>query len=164
MKIGDKVSLIDDNLKGKIIAISHFMIEIEDEHGFNHSIHKEKVIPVMDDFYDRIKVVVKEEPKKNTSKKHNKEAFVIDLHFDALVKDAKKYDATERLFTQKEKLISDLDFCRKHRIKRVKIIHGIGDGFLQRIVHDVVSGLPNVEYDEHHFFLHQSGSLDLIFL
>lgn len=164
MKIGDKVSLIDDDLKGKIISMTHYTVEIEDDHGFTYSVKKEKVIPVIETFYNHIKVTPKEEPRKIKSKKHNKDAYVIDLHFEVLAKNTKSIDATERLFMQKEKLISNLEFCRTHRIKRVKIIHGIGDGFLQKMVHDVVSGLPNVEYDEHHFFLHQSGALDLIFL
>ena len=35
MKIGDLVSVIDDDLKGKISAFKGNLVQIEDEHGFH---------------------------------------------------------------------------------------------------------------------------------
>ena len=42
MKIGDLVSVIDDDLKGKISAFKGNLVQIEDEHGFHYDIEKAK--------------------------------------------------------------------------------------------------------------------------
>ena len=44
MKIGDLVSVIDDDLKGKISAFKGNLVQIEDEHGFHYDIEKSKVV------------------------------------------------------------------------------------------------------------------------
>ena len=73
-------------------------------------------------------------------------------------------DAFERLMIQKENLLETIDFCRKNHIKNLEIIHGIGDGVLQKMVYDILEGLSNVEYDEHGFFYHESGRVEVKFL
>ena len=42
VKIGDLVSVIDDDLKGKISAFKGNLVQIEDEHGFIMKIKKAK--------------------------------------------------------------------------------------------------------------------------
>lgn len=164
MKVGDKISVIDEDFRGTIIKVFPLTYEVEDQFGFSYQFLKAKVVPADQDLYDNIKIVRKKETSKPVSKKHNKDAFKIDLHFDNLVHNSGEHDAFERLFIQKEKLIEAINFCRKHRLKRMQIIHGIGDGVVQKMVYDVISGLPNVEYDEDGFFYHQSGKVELIFL
>ena len=44
LKIGDLVSVIDDDLKGKISAFKGNLVQIEDEHGFHYDIEKNKVV------------------------------------------------------------------------------------------------------------------------
>ena len=39
MKIGDKVSVIDEDLSGKIISILGDEIQLQDEHGFEYFFH-----------------------------------------------------------------------------------------------------------------------------
>ena len=44
-----------------------------------------------------------------------------------------------------KELVPDyLDECRSRGILKVKIIHGKGTGVLQRIVHSILAGLPDV--------------------
>ena len=40
MKVGDLVSVIDDNLKGKVLNIIANQVKIEDEHGFTYNLNK----------------------------------------------------------------------------------------------------------------------------
>ena len=44
MKIGDLVSVIDDDLKGKISTFKGNLVQIEDEHGFHYDIEKSRNI------------------------------------------------------------------------------------------------------------------------
>ncbi len=159
MKIGDSVSIIDENLKGKIISISGEEIQIQDEHGFEYFFHQSRVVVQNKNLYHDISVVKKEETTKNISKKHAKNETVLDLHFDRLVKNPQKYDPWERLFIQKEKLQETLDFCRANKIKNLEIIHGLGDGTLQNMVYEVLKNSTHIEFEENEFFKHSSASV-----
>ncbi len=85
--------------------------------------------------------------------------MVLDLHFDNLVKNPGDYDSFERLFMQKEKLIEVLEFCRKNNLKRLEIVHGIGDGILQRMVWDVLESQVNIDFYNKEILHHQSGAV-----
>jgi len=163
MKTGDKVSVIDENLKGKIVSVIANQVKIEDEHGFTYNFPKEKLIVVDSGFYENIPVISKKELPKNISKKHNKNPLKLDLYFDSLVRNPSDYEPFERLMIQKEKLLETIDFCRKNKIKNLQIIHGIGDGVLQKMVYDVLQGLTNIEYNDDGFFYHQSGNVEVFF-
>ncbi|WP_312206093.1 Smr/MutS family protein [Epilithonimonas hominis] len=164
MKVGDLVSVIDENLKGKVLKIIAQQVKIEDEHGFTYNFSKDKLTIIDADLYENSPIIRKNEVTKVVSKKHNKAPLKLDLHFNFLVKNPSDYDAFERLMIQREKLLETIDFCRKNKIKTLQIIHGIGDGVLQKMVYDVLEGLTNIEYDSDGFFYHQSGNVEVKFL
>ena len=159
MKIGDKISVIDDDLKGIITSVKEAVIVFRDEHGFTHQERKEKVVLQNPEIYENVAIVRKAAAAKPLSKKHNRKHMVLDLHFENLVKNPSDYNAFERIFLQKEKLEETIAFCRTNNLKKLEIIHGIGDGVLQRMVHDYLVGQTNLEFDDYDFFYHQSGSV-----
>ncbi|TXF75198.1 Smr/MutS family protein [Chryseobacterium sp.] len=162
MKIGDKVAVLDDDLKGMITSVKGDMAVLRDEHGFTHQYKKDKLVLQNADLYENLKTIRKREIEKPVSKKHHKNHLVLDLHFENLVKNPEDYDAFERIFIQKEKLIETMDFCRKNNLKKLEIIHGIGDGVLQKMVHDYLMGQTNIDFEDHNFFYHQTGSVMVI--
>lgn len=162
MKVGDKVSVVNDNLKGHIINIEKFRVIVEDEYAFEHNFKPEEIVVQDADLYTQKRIEVKPEPKKNISKKNKIQALTLDLHFDQVVPNPHDYEAWERLFIQKQKLQDTLNFCRKNKIKRIEIIHGIGDGTLQEMVLEVLRGEVGVEYEDGTFFKHQSGSITVL--
>lgn len=159
MKIGDQVAAIDDDLKGVITSVKGEIVVFKDEHGFTYQFEKSKVVLQNPSIYENLKTVQKPEPSKIISKKHNKSHLRLDLHFDNLVKNASDYDAFERLFLQKEKLLETINFCRKNNLKKLEIIHGIGDGVLQKMVYDVLESQTNLEFYNKEILHHQSGSV-----
>lgn len=159
MKIGDKVSVLDDDLKGVITSVKGEIAVFRDEHGFTHQYKKHQLVLQNPHLYENLKTVPKPEIRKPLSKRHHKNHLVLDLHFENLVKNPGEYDAFERIFMQKEKLIQTLDFCRKNNLKKLEIIHGIGDGVLQKMVHDYLLGQTNIDFEDHDFFYHQTGSV-----
>jgi len=159
MKIGDKVSVIDENLDGIITSIHGNVVVFKDDFGFTHQYDKKLLVFRNTDIYENLKVESKSEHALPKSKKHNKNHLVLDLHFEKLVKNSSDYESFERLFIQKEKLLETLDFCRKNNLKKLEIIHGIGDGTLQKMVFDVLQNQINLEFDDHEFFYHSSGSV-----
>ena len=163
MKIGDSVSVIDDQLKGTVISIKGNKVTIEDEHGFPYDYDAGELVLQQAEIYDQVKTILKEELSKPISKKHDKKPFILDLHFEHLVKNPNAYDSFERLFRQKEKLINTIDYCRKNNLKKLEIIHGIGDGVLQQLVHDVLESQTNLEFQNKEILHHQSGTVLVYF-
>jgi dsDNA-specific endonuclease/ATPase MutS2 len=163
MKIGDAVSVVDDQIKGKIIAIKGNTIFIEDKHGFSYDYEKKDLVLQEAQIYENIKVEKKPEIFRAISKKHDHKPFILDLHFENLAKNSSAYNSFERLFLQKEKLLTTLDYCRKNHLKKLEIIHGIGDGVLQKMVHDVLESQTNLEYHNKEILHHQSGTVLVYF-
>ncbi|MFY1045002.1 Smr/MutS family protein [Chryseobacterium sp. GP-SGM7] len=159
MKIGDKVSVVDEDLSGVITSTKENIVVFKDEYGFTYQYPKEKLVPKNAAIYDNIPIVKKAETKKIISKKHDKSPFILDLHFDNLVKNPNDYDSFERLFIQKEKLIQTINFCRKNHLKRLEVVHGIGDGTLQRMVLDVLESQTGLDFYNKEILHHQSGAV-----
>ncbi|WP_415325535.1 Smr/MutS family protein [Chryseobacterium sp. MMS23-Vi53] len=159
MKIGDKVSVVDEDLGGVVTSVKGNIVVFKDEYGFTYQYPKEKLVPKNTEFYENIKVVKKAEPQKTISKKHQRNHLVLDLHFPNLVKNPNDYDSFERLFIQKEKLLETLEFCRKHNLKRLEIVHGIGDGVLQKLVFDTLESQTNIDFYNKEILHHQSGAV-----
>lgn len=163
VKVGDLVSVVNDNLKGKIIKISNNKVIIEDEHGFPYEFTTAELVLQEAEIYEMIKTVRKEERSVPVSKKHNKQPFILDLHFEKLTNDPTNIDPYERLFIQKDKLLKTLDYCRQNHLKRLEIIHGIGDGVLQNMVHDVLESQTHIEFHNKEILHHQSGTVMVYF-
>ena len=164
MKIGDLVSVIDDDLKGKISAFKGNLVQIEDEHGFHYEIEKSKIVPQNHNIYDDISITAKKETSTKISKKNQTQPQSIDLHFEKLVNNPQNYESWERLMIQREELIEKLEYCRSNNMKKLNIIHGIGDGVLQNMVHEVLQGFAGIEYEDHDFFYHSTGNVLVTFL
>ncbi len=159
MKIGDKVSVLDEDLKGIVTSVKENIVTFKDEFGFTHQYSKKNLVMQNADLYKGSPKIQKEETVKITSKKHNKKHLVLDLHFENLVKNPYDYESFERLFIQKEKLLETIDFCRKNNLKKLEIIHGIGDGTLQRMVLDVLESQTGFEFYHAALLKNQSGSV-----
>ena len=159
MKIGNKVSVVDEDLSGVITSVNGNIVVFKDEYGFTYQYPKEKLVPKDGEIYENIKIIKKAEPRKVVSKKHDKSPLILDLHFQNLVKNPHDYDSFERLFLQKEKLIQTINFCRKNHLKRLEIVHGIGDGVLQNLVWDVLESQPNLDFYNKEILHHQSGAV-----
>lgn len=159
MNIGDTISVVDDNLSGILTAIHRNTVIFEDEYGFSHEVPVDKVVPKNAALYQQVPVVPKAEPRKNVSKKHDKNPLVLDLHFQNLVSNPHDYDAFERLFIQKERLLEMLRFCRKNNLKKLEIIHGIGDGTLQKMVYETLEGQTKLDFYNKEILHHQSGAI-----
>ncbi|MDH6252282.1 hypothetical protein M2347_002009 [Chryseobacterium sp. H1D6B] len=159
MKIGDKVSVVDEDLIGVVTSVNGNIVVFKDSYGFTYQYPKEKLVSNSASIYENISIVKKPEPRKIISKKHQKNQLVLDLHFHHLVKNPNDYDSFERLFIQKEKLLEVINFCRRNNLKRLEIVHGIGDGVLQKMVWDVLESQSRLDFYNKDILHHQSGAV-----
>jgi len=160
---GSGVSVVDEDLKGILVSISEGMAVLEDVHGFRHEYPLHKLVPEDRELYDHVPVRKKAEPLKTLSKKHNEKLLRLDLHFERLVRNPQQYSSYERLLIQRERLLDTLEFCRTHRLKKLEIIHGIGDGTLQKMVYDVLESQLNLDFHNNEILHEQSGTV-LVYL
>lgn len=163
MKIGDSVSVIDDVMKGKIISLRGNVAGVEDEHGFTFEFPLSKLVSRDEDLYRGTKTVFKKESAKNISKKHSKGPMKLDLHFEKLVTSPQGYSAAERLALQKEVLLEKLEYCERNNLKKLEIIHGVGDGVLQRMVYEILENKSNLEFHNREILHEQSGTVLVYF-
>ncbi|RNA61355.1 DNA mismatch repair protein [Chryseobacterium nematophagum] len=159
MKIGDQVSVIDENLNGTITSVNGNLVAFKDEYGFIYQYPEDQLVLKNPDFYKNIHVEKKIEAQKVFSKKHQKNPLILDLHFHNLVKNPNDYESFERLFIQKEKLLETLAFCKKHHLKKLEIVHGIGNGTLQKLVWDILESQTNLDFYNKEILHHQSGAV-----
>ena len=163
MKINDHVSVIDEDLSGIITSVHGNDVVFRDSHGFTHKYRTQNLVIRNDSVYEGILIEKKKEVGKSVSKKHQKNHMLLDLHFEKLVGDTSGYSSFERIFIQKERLLQTLEFCRKNHIKKIEIIHGIGDGTLQKMVFDVLEAQTDLEFHNKEILHHQSGTV-LVYL
>jgi DNA-nicking Smr family endonuclease len=160
MKLGDMVSVIDEDLEGIVTSIIDDIVFFQDKFGFVHRYSQKEIVVKDKSLYHRMKMEIKtESTKKNNSKKHAKKHLVLDLHFDKLVDNPNEYSGFERLFIQKKKLLDTLDFCRENNLKILEIVHGIGDGTVQKMVNQILNEQMNLEFHNTEILHHQSGNI-----
>lgn len=165
MKKGDIVTVLDENLDGTVISVQGTKVVFRDKHGFTHRYESKQLLIRDNDLYRNLNLERQPEPQQpSIPKKQKKDALVLDLHFQKLVTDTATYDSFERLFIQQKTLLETLDFCRENKLKKLKIIHGIGDGTLQKMVYDTLRNKGDLLFDDHDFFYHQSGYVMVEFL
>ena len=64
MKIGDKVSVIDEDLEGTLVSVKNKTAVFEDSHGFRHEYPLAQLVLRGNLIYDEVPLTKKEETKK----------------------------------------------------------------------------------------------------
>lgn len=158
MKKGDRVSVLDENLSGTVTAIDAETATFVDEHGFSHQYPIGKLILRTEDWAGNIIT----DSGKNTGRKSGgairKSTFTLDLHFDRLTSDPKNFSSAERLAIQKDKILETIEHCLRSGVRKIEIIHGIGDGTLQSMVRETLEA-KGLEFYDNALYLDQSGSV-----
>jgi len=144
MKIGDKVSVLDEDITGEVIAILGDVVTITDMDGFElQYAEKELVTNNLDDLkYDIIphnisEVISEKQTKKKTnfkkvkSKVRNLPPMEVDLHIHHLIPKSKGLNNFEILNIQLEEAKRQLNFAISKKIQRIVFIHGVGEGVLR---------------------------------
>lgn len=159
MKIGDSVSVIDQNIRGQVKKMEKNLILIEDEHGFEYRFSPQELV-IHQNLYDNTAIETKDKNTFNPTKK-SPPIPTLDLHLSALPKKIQSVKGAERLFLQKVLLQDFLDKQMQLPVSKVSIIHGIGDGIVQKMVYEVLQNRADVEFDEDGFFYHETGAVNV---
>lgn len=152
--VGDFVSVLDDDLSGRIIKIEENVITIETSDGFNldfepiELVKIEGQIPVNLSTQD---ILEKEQPKrKQQPKKKVKERYQptleVDLHIHHLTENSNRMSNHDMLTLQLDTARRQLEFAIRKRIQKVVFIHGVGEGVLKMELEYLFGRYNNVKY------------------
>ena len=157
-QIGDRVEVIDEMLRGEVVAVSSSEITIESEDGFMMKYAPNELVRISDT--NIIKVtnfeVAQVKADKETSKKksrptikpkeRNVPKMEVDLHINQLVKSPKGMSNHEILNLQMETAKRQLEFAIRKRIQKVVFIHGVGEGVLKEELNFLFGRYDNLKY------------------
>jgi len=151
LEIGNKVAVLDDVLKGEIVAIQGNYVSIKASDGMIFSFQKSELVKIdveqheLSKYSDINNPLLKEkisEKKKQKSlfkKEKNDVVLEVDLHINQLVKSTRNMDNFDMLNLQLDTAKRKVEYAISKRISKIVFIHGVGEGVLkselQRLLH-----------------------------
>lgn len=157
-KVGDRVEVIDEIMKGVVLVVSQGEITIESEDGFvmkyapNELVNTSDVDDIRVTNYQVAKIkaekesIKRKQPTTAKSKERNAPKMEVDLHINQLVKSAKGMTNHEMLNLQMETAKRQLEFAMRKRIQKIVFIHGVGEGILKEELNFLFGRYENVKY------------------
>lgn len=146
--VGDIVSFLNEAGTGQVIQIKGDQAEVLMDHGFEEWYALNELVPRKP--LDIGAVQPKDRPanalQKGQAKAHLPSELVVDLHFETLVQYPKNYQAFEKLNIQLNEARKNLEKARRSGIKRVILIHGVGQGRLKEEVHSMLERMDGLQF------------------
>lgn len=147
-KIGDTVAVLDDVIKGKVIAIKNNAISIESSDGFSFDFLPNELVVIKESQselskYSDISNENLLEKMNETSNKRNAPKFKsslkiddtppmeVDLHIHHLTESTRNMDNYDMLNLQIETAKHKIEYAIRNRIPKIVFIHGVGAGVLK---------------------------------
>jgi len=160
-KIGDKVSVLDDNIFGIVIKIENNIIYIETEDGFEFQFKENELIIDNSNLelntsvfskqtFDAV-IKEKESSKKRTTikikaKERTLPSLEVDLHIHHLTNSTRGMTKHDLLNLQLDTAKRQLEFAIRKRIQKIVFIHGVGEGVLKMELEYLFSRYNNVKF------------------
>ena len=176
-KIGDKVAVLDDVIKGKVVKIQPNKITVESEDGFPLDFLPKELVIVHKNQADLAKfsdisndaLIEKTTHKtskrkqslfKTDSKPDKLPPMEVDLHINHLIPSTRGMDNFDILTTQLNTAKHKLEFAIKNRIPKIVFIHGVGEGVLKSELEYLLKNY-HVDYYEASFQKYGLGATEV---
>ena len=175
-EIGNKVSVLDEDLSGRILKIDGDNISIETADGFEMTFNSNELVIIrneselkkhsfLDTSLDDV-IKEKETPNRKTSvRKKAKERFEptmeVDLHIHQLTDSTRRMNNHEMLTLQLDTARKQLDFAIRKRIQKVVFIHGVGAGVLKIELEYLFGRYNNVKFYDANFQKYGLGATEV---
>jgi len=147
-KIGDNVAVLDDVIKGIVVAVQKDKIMIETSDGFSFEFSPKELVVIKENQADLSKYsdisnedllkkssdfpTKKKKIKFKTDAKQDKlPPMEVDLHINQLSSSTRGMDNYDILTIQMDTAKHKLEFAIRNRIPKVVFIHGVGEGILK---------------------------------
>lgn len=175
-KLGDRVAVLDDVLKGTVIKIDRGVITVETDEGFPMNYTEKELVLIRQDQADLSKysdisnenLMHKSEdnsPKKKSLFKSdqidkNQPIMEVDLHIGQLTSTTRGMDNYDMLNLQMTTAKQKLEYAIRNRIQKVVFIHGKGEGVLKKELEFLLKKYP-VDFYEASFQKYGLGATEV---
>lgn len=158
-QIGNKVAVLDDVLKGNVIAIHGDTISVETEDGMLFNFSSTELVKIDKEQFELTKFSDINNPllqEKIANQKTKKTAFIkdknevileVDLHINQLVSSTRKMDNYDMLNLQLDTAKMKIEYAIQKRISKIVFIHGVGEGVLKSELNRLLNKYPVKYYD-----------------
>jgi hypothetical protein len=173
IKIGDKVSVLDDAIDGVVTTVNGKTITINTTDGFELNFQENELIVIgnreLSINFNKKEIVSQKEITKpnyiNREKKSKKEVPVpdFDLHIEKLVKNHKSLSKHEILTIQTETAKRHIDFAIRNRIPKIVLIHGVGEGILKAELDFLLGRYEGITFQEANYQKYGQGATEVYF-
>lgn len=174
IKIGDFVSVLDEPISGKVIAVNGDQITIISDDGFDMSFMSNELVredsnnvlvPSFEEVQKNLqhKEVYKKKPKRPITKPKEKNVPVmeVDLHIHKLVKSTKGMSNYDMITLQLDTAKRQLDFAISKRIPNVVFIHGVGQGVLKEELRYLFGRYDNLRIYDANYKKYGLGAMEV---
>lgn len=169
-KIGDKVQLINGNLKGVVLAVFEYRLLMKDEFGFEEEVLISNVTFQSNEAdyemsLNTINIVVekKETAQAEKESKANiiKEVLEVDLHIHHLTSSTRNMTNHDMVMLQLKKVKDTIRLVNRNRHSKIVFIHGVGSGKL-RIELEMELLRNNIKFQDASFERYGRGALEVL--
>ena len=176
--VGEKVAFLDDDVRGKVIAIRADVIVVETEDGFQYKCHKGEIVS-QETAADGLTAYIKDADldylrhdkysQRNSPTPPNNKAQreipprVLDLHIEKLVKSTRGMSSGDMLDYQMRYARAAVENARQSGHKKLVFIHGVGEGILKEELLHMINGYPRCRYYDAPFYLYGEGATEVEF-
>lgn len=173
--MGDKVSVLDEDLNGIVTNIVGDTIRIEDADGFELNFDRSEIVKTGDGSVLRTNVFShssfnevasqKEVRNKKSVKIRKKEriqpTMEVDLHVHQLTNNTKGLTKHDMLNLQMDTAKRQLEFAIRKNIQRIVFIHGVGEGVLKLELEYLFKRYDNVNYYDANYQKYGLGATEV---
>lgn len=163
-EVDDIVSFINNTGTGRILQIKDDRAEVLMDYGFEEWHFLSDLVPRKSLNIGEVRA--KDRPasrlEKGQAKAKAPEELAVDLHFDALVDFPKNFSSHEKLQIQLDEARKAIDKARRGGIKRVILIHGVGQGRLRDEVYAMLERMDRLEFYDASFARFGKGATEVM--
>jgi len=176
LKVGDFVSVIDEELSGVVKSVGKNTVTIETKEGFLMDFEAHELIREQEKesikaqlfLHSDINSVVSEKEQskrkkqpKRKAKERNQPAMEVDLHINQLVKSTCGMSNHDMLTLQLDTARRKLEFAISNRIQKIVFIHGVGEGVLKLELEYLFSRYSNVTFYDANYQKYGLGATEV---
>ncbi|MBA6152550.1 Smr/MutS family protein [Gelidibacter maritimus] len=176
LNVGDKVTVLDEDISGIVSKIDGLTVYIETDDGFLLDFQTNELLKMgpNDTLRSRIfsehsfteVLSEKEQPTKRQSvkvkpKDRNQPKMEVDLHIHNLTENQRNLSKYDMLNLQLDTARSQLEFAIRKRIQKIVFIHGVGEGVLKMELETLFSRYNNVKYYDADFKKYGLGATEV---
>ena len=157
LKIGDTVSVLDENLKGIVVAVTENTALLQDEYGFERE-YKHSELVKYDSILAKDRTMISKHPikkKKPRIQQEIKSTLVVDLHHKQ--SNTIKHTILEG---QLRKFKSHLNKAIRNRIEIITFIPGVGEGVLRKSIESILNK-NHINYSDAPYRKYGNGAIEV---